>query len=69
MEQLQNTSGHSEKASGIQTSKLVTSIEDEKRHDILEKVGIYPAVITPENMVAMKADLGIPWEKLKCMAR
>ena len=47
----------------------MTSIEDEKKHDILEKAGIYPAVITPENMVAMKADLGIPWEKLKCMAR
>lgn len=69
MKQLHNTSGHSEEASAIQTSKLVTSIEDEKRHDILEKAGIYPAVITPENMVAMKADLGIPWEKLKCMAR
>ena len=69
MEQLQNTSGHSEEASTIQTSKLVTSIEDEKRHDILEKAGISPAVITPENMVAMKVDLEIPWEKLKCMAR
>ena len=68
MKQLHNTSGHSEEASAIQTSKLVTSIEDEKRH-ILEKAGIYRAVITPENMVAMKADLGIPWEKLKCMAR
>ena len=45
MEQLQNTSGHSEEASAIQTSKLVTSIEDEKRHGILEKAGITPAVI------------------------
>ena len=35
MEQLQNTHGHSEEASAIQTSKLVTSIEDEKKHDIL----------------------------------
>ena len=69
MKQLHNTSGHSEEASAIQTSKIVTSIEDEKRHDILEKAGIYAAVITPENMVAMKVDLGIPWEKLKCMAR
>ena len=69
MEQLQNTSGHSEEASVIQTSKLVTSIEDEKRHDILGRTGISPAVITPENMVAMKVDLGIPWENLKCMAR
>ena len=69
MEQLQNIRGHSEEASAIQNSNLVTSIEDKKRHDILEKAGIYPAVITPENMVAMKADLEIPWEKLKCIAR
>ena len=69
MEQLQNTSGHSEETSAIQTSKLVTSTEDEKRHNILEKAGISPGVITPENMVAKKVDLGIPWEKLKCMAR
>ena len=65
----QNTSGHSEEAFAIQTSKLVISIEDEKRRDILEKAGIYPAVITPENLVAMKADLGISWEKPKCLAR
>ena len=59
----------SEEASAIQTSKLVTSVEDEKRHDILEKAGISPAVITPENVVGMKVDLGIPWQKLQCMAR
>ena len=68
MEQLQNTSGHSEEASAIQTSKLAISIWDGKRHDILEKVGISPAVITPKNMAAMKVDLGMPWEKVKCMA-
>ena len=69
MEQLQNTSGLSEEASATQTSKLVTSIEDEKRHDILQKAGISPAIITPESMMAMTVDLAIPWEKLKCMAR
>ena len=42
---------------------------DEKRHDILEKAAIHPAVITPENIVAIKLDLGIPWEKLNSMAR
>ena len=69
MEQLQNTSEHSEGASAIQTSKLVTSIEDEKRHDNLEKAGIHLAVITPENMMAMKVGLRIPWEKPESMAR
>ena len=47
----------------------MTSIDDDKRHDILEKAAIYPAVITPENMMAIKLDLGIPWEKLNCMPR
>ena len=41
MQQLQNTSGHSEEASAIQTSTEVTSIEDEKRHNVPEKVEIY----------------------------
>ena len=41
MQQLQNTSGHSEETSAIQTSIEVTSIEDEKKHNVLEKVGIY----------------------------
>ena len=53
----------------MKTSKLVTSIDDEKRQDIVEKAAVYPAVITPENMVAMKLDLRIPWEKCNCMPR
>ena len=47
----------------------MTSIDDEKRHDILEKAAVYPVVITPENMLAIKLDLGILWEKLNYMAR
>ena len=53
----------------MKTSKLVTSIDDEKRQDIVEKAAGYPAVITPENMVAMKLDLRKPWEKRNCMPR
>ena len=33
------------------------------------KAGIVAADITIEKMVAMKVDIGIPWEKVKCMAR
>ena len=69
MKQLQNIIGHSEEASPIQTSKSLALIKNEKRHDFLEKVGIYPIIITPKNMVALQVDLGIPWEKLKCMTR
>ena len=68
MEQLKNTSGYLEEASAIQTSKLATTFEYENRY-ILEKTGILSAVIIPENMVAMRVDLGILWEKLKCITR
>ena len=33
------------------------------------KAGIVAASITPEEIVATKVDMGIPWEKVKCMAR
>ena len=62
-------SGHSKEACALNTFKLVTSIDGEKRHDILEKAALYAAVITPENMLAIKLDLGILWEKLNYMAR
>ena len=58
-----------EETFAIQTSKWVKSSEDEKRHNVMKKAGIIPAVITPENMMAVKFDIGIPWEKLKCMSR
>ena len=36
---------------------------------ILKKAGKTHAVIIPEKDVAMKVDLAIPWENVKCIAR
>ena len=69
MRQLNNTCGNTEKASLVQTSKLLNSFEEDHRKNILMKAGIVAAGITPEEIVAMKVDMGIPWEKIKCMAR
>ena len=69
MVQLNNASGNAEKASVVQTSKLLKSFEEDHRKNILMKAGILAADIAPEEMVAMKVDIGILWEKVNCMAR
>ena len=69
MRQLNNTCENTKKASLVQTSKLLKSLEEDHRKNILIKAGIVAAGITPEEIVAMKLDMGIPWEKVKCMAR
>ena len=51
------------------TSRLLKSFEKDKREKILKEAGISHSSIMPETMVAMKADMGIPWEKLKVMSR
>ena len=48
-----------------QTAKLVKSFQDEEKEAILKKAKIATPEITAEQMVAMKIDIGIPWEKLK----
>ena len=69
MVQLNNASGNDEKASVVQTSKLLKSFEEDHRKNILMKAGILAADIAPEEMVAMKVDMGISWEKVKYIAR
>ena len=69
MGQLNNTCGNTEKASLVQTSKLLKSFEEDHRKNILMKDSIVVADIPPKEMVAMKVDMGIPWEKVKCIAR
>ena len=64
--QLNNTCGGNEKASIVQTSK---SFEEDHRKNILMKASIVATDIAPKEMVAMKVHMGIPWKKVKCMAR
>ena len=66
---LNNACENTEKASVVQTSKLLKSSEEDHRKNILMKPGIVAADIAPEEMVAMKIDMEIPWEKVKYMAR
>ena len=69
MGKLNNTCGYAEKASVVQTSKLLKSFEEDHRKNILMKAGIVATDIAHEEMVAMKVHMGIPWEKVKCMVR
>ena len=69
MGQLSNACGNTEKASVVQTSKLLKSFEEDHRKNVLMKAGIAAADIAPEEMVAMKVDMGISWEKVKYIAR
>ena len=67
--QLTKIAGNSNDAVATQTGQLFRSFDEETRSDIL-KTGDIPSVnISSKHMVAMKVDLGIPWEKLKTIAR
>ena len=66
--QLNNKSRNAEKASVVQTSRLLKSFEEDHRKNILMKAGIVVADIAKE-LVAMKVDMGTPWEKVKRIAR
>ena len=67
--QLHKIAGNSSDAVATQTGKLFNSFDEATRSDILSAGNIPSATISPKHMVAMKVDLGIPWEKLKTIAR
>ena len=68
-DQVKSTSGSTNGAFTTQTSQLLKSCEKETREDILKMANITHTSISPEEIVSMKAHLGIPWEKLKTMSR
>ena len=53
----------------LQTGLLVKSFQASERQTIIEKAGIKPAFIGPAELVAMKSNLGLPWERMKAMSR
>ena len=69
LDQIESCSGSSEKALIIQTSKIVKSFSEENRSQILKEANISPIEIDEKEIVALKVNLGIPWEKVKSMAR
>ena len=48
-----------------QAAHLIQSFGRGERGKILKLANILPSEVDAETMVAMKVDLGIPWEKLK----
>jgi len=66
---VQTTSGSTDGAIITQTSKLIRSMDFEKRKKILEMSKIASVELSEEILVAMKVNMGIPWEKLKTMSR
>ena len=67
--QLEETAGSSTAAKIKQTAVLLKSFDECERTKILEVANVGQAEINAEEMVALKADIGIPWEKMKIMAR
>ena len=59
----------SKKSVLVQTTALLKRVDIDERSYILEKANIPRAELTSDVLVAMKADMGIPWEKLKVMSR
>ena len=65
----QTSSGSTEASVSIQAGKMVKFFDEETRSSILKEANISSVDICPETMIAMKVDMGIPWEKLKTMSR
>ena len=63
------TAGSSSAAHVKQTGELIKSFDEINRQEILKLANISAAEITAEEMVALKADMGVPWTKLKTMSR
>ena len=65
---MKTSAGSSKQSLMRQAGALLKSFREE-REQILKEAKITSVQISAEAMVALKADMGIPWEKLKTMAR
>lgn len=61
--------GGSKESMVLQTGQLVKLFNVKERVSILDAAKITRSHIDAESLVAMKADLGMPWEKMKAMSR
>lgn len=52
----------------VQKRKELQGMGKEERQKILREAGVH-AEITPEDGIAMKTDLGIPWNKIRHIRR
>ena len=67
--QMETFAGSSKDDLAVQTGSLLKSYGEKERELILKTSQIKSIEILPKTMVAMKLDMGIPWEKMKTMAR
>lgn len=66
---LETISGSTKQSTIIQAGSLLKRFSQNDRNDILKQANIVSYEIDEESLVAMKVDMGIPWQKLKTMAR
>lgn len=52
----------------FQLQEEIKHLSKEERQDLLKKAG-FTLEVSPEQGLAMKADLGIPWNKLRIIRR
>nr|XP_047139201.1 BRCA1-associated RING domain protein 1-like [Hydra vulgaris]XP_047139202.1 BRCA1-associated RING domain protein 1-like [Hydra vulgaris] len=69
LKHFETVAGNSCDSSISQTSKLLLSFEPDQRQSILSNTKLNHTKISANVVVAMKTDMGIPWEKLKVMSR
>lgn len=55
-------------ASKAQLAAEVKSLSKEEREELVSKASL-PVYIPPDHALAMKADLSIPWNKLRVLRR
>ena len=67
--QLELTTGGNIDDQVKQTAKLVNSFELKEKEKIMERANLPSRYISAEEMVAIKIDTGIPWERLKKLSR
>ena len=61
--------GPTKKAKIQQVALMLNSFNKNDKIDILKKSNLSQVEIEPEDVVALKADCGLPWEKMKKMIR
>ncbi|XP_065669741.1 uncharacterized protein LOC136088822 isoform X2 [Hydra vulgaris] len=69
MEQSNHQVGNSNDSQIIQTAVMLKSFDDNQKSKLLESAKIGIVEYTAEELVAFKADEGIPWNKLKTLTR
>ena len=69
MEQFNHTAGSSQNSKICLTAVMLKPYDNEEANNILKKANIGRMDLNAEEMIALKADIGIPWNKLKTMTR